>query len=224
MRPHFTESVQALALAPDGRTLATASNRGDVVLWDVASGRRQLTLPKHHEDVSCLSFSPDGTVLAANHRQEVRLWEIPPSPAGQVRLKETLSGQHEGSIRSLAFRPDGQALATGGADNRVVLWQLPSGQGSHPLIEHTGAVLALVFTPDGRTLVSGGEDGKVNVWHVQTRQKLLTLSAHRGPVRCLAIAKDGRTLASGGTAPNGAGEVYLWQGTSGQPPARTEFP
>jgi WD40 repeat protein/tRNA A-37 threonylcarbamoyl transferase component Bud32 len=215
MDPRFNDSVQALALAPDGRTLATASNHGDVALWDLANGRRRLALPLVHEEVACLSFSPDGTLLAANHRHKVRLWEVPRRAGQAVRLKQTLSGRHEGPVVSLAFAPGGQVLATGGADNRVVLWDLSTGMGIHVLFGHQGPVQALAFTPDGHTLVSGGADGKVKLWHARSGQELLTLAGHQGPVRCLAVARHGRTLASGGTAPSGAGEVYIWQGTSG---------
>jgi WD40 repeat protein/tRNA A-37 threonylcarbamoyl transferase component Bud32 len=207
MMPQFHATATALALSPDGQTLAAASGRGEVVLWDLAHGNKRKELPGRHEKVAALAFSPDGRTLAVNHDREVRLWDV--AAEGGPSLRRTLRG-HTRPIRCLAFSPGGRMLAAGGEDRRVVLWDLEGGHET-ALIGHTDAVLSVAFTPDGRTLASGGADGLVKLWHVRTGHELLSLAGHSGPVRCVAVSADGRTLASGGVTAAEAGEAFLWQ-------------
>jgi WD40 repeat protein len=210
MSPFFHESVRALAVSPDGRTLATVSGRGEVAVWDLPGGDKRLALP-HGQDVpSAVAFAPDGT-LAVNHGRDVRLWDL--SAEGGPRLLRTLTG-HSRPIRCLAFAPRGRLLAGGGEDRRVMLWDLEHNRET-ALRSHTDTVQTLAFAPDARTLASGGADGLVKLWHVRTGHELLTLSGHSGPVRSVAFSPDGKTLASGGVTTGEVGEAYLWQASAG---------
>ena len=50
-----------LAVHPDGRLLAVASNGGGLALWDVTAGVEVLSWPIEVKD---LAFTPDGAFLA----------------------------------------------------------------------------------------------------------------------------------------------------------------
>ncbi|MEU4766392.1 hypothetical protein AB0H12_24355 [Actinosynnema sp. NPDC023794] len=67
---------------------------------------------------------------------------------------------HSRQVASLAFGPDGHALASGAMDGTVRLWDV-SGQlrANQPLTGHVGPVYAAAFSPDGRTLATGGDYG-----------------------------------------------------------------
>jgi len=70
------------AFSPDGKTLATAGNDGDVddhqaQLRDVASGTITATLTGHGGVVTSAAFSPDGKTLAtSSFDHQVRLWDV----------------------------------------------------------------------------------------------------------------------------------------------------
>jgi WD40 repeat protein len=121
--------IHGVALAPDGRTLATltfGNVNQELTLWDLNGGLRwrctgQTTL------VSCLSFSLDGRYLAGGRRDgQVLIWQV---ADGRVILQHH---QHHEGVRAVAFSPDGRWLASGGADQMVWLWPLSPRQRTEP--------------------------------------------------------------------------------------------
>lgn len=72
--------IWSLAFAPDDQILAVGSTR-DVKLWNWREGREIATLLMRKGRISCLGFSPDGTMLvtgdAATDRQgTVTVWDV----------------------------------------------------------------------------------------------------------------------------------------------------
>ena len=104
---------------------------------------------------------------------------------------------HSQAIASLAFSPDGSALASGGADNTIKLWELGSGREIRTLGAHYPA-LSLAYSPDGRMLAFGTIEQGVKIVDVASGRELRTLSGHVGTVFEVAFSPDGRILASGG--------------------------
>src|SRR5688500_2433143 len=71
-----TALVYALALHPDGKTLATASFDTTVKLWDLAAGRELRTLAGHTGPVYGVAFAPDGAALASGAEDKtIRFWD-----------------------------------------------------------------------------------------------------------------------------------------------------
>ncbi|MBK9782533.1 MAG: TIR domain-containing protein [Anaerolineales bacterium] len=115
--------------------------------------------------------------------------------------------KHSDLIRTLAFSPDGKILASGSADNSIVLWDVatstPLGE---PLFGHSEWVMSVAFSPDGKILASGSADGTIILWDVQTRQKLATLIGHSQSVNSIAFSPNGKNLASGSSD----NSIILW--------------
>ncbi len=70
--------VRVVAFAPDGKTLAGARKDGDVLLWDVATGRLRQRYEGHTGAVRALAFSPDGRMVASGGMDAtILIWAVP---------------------------------------------------------------------------------------------------------------------------------------------------
>src|SRR5690606_35024765 len=102
---------------------------------------------------------------------------------------------HSSWVWGIDFSHDGRYLATGGADNSVIVWDVVEGRRWMTLSGHSGTVFAVRFSPDGQSLLSASVDGTVKLWSIQ-QPKPTSLPGHRQPVECLKFL-DATTLASG---------------------------
>lgn len=71
---------------------------------------------------------------------------------------------HKSPIMSLAFSICGRYLASGGADCKVLIWDLSHGHLVAELTGHEKTIHALAFSRCGNILVSGGLDCMLKVW------------------------------------------------------------
>ncbi len=200
LRGHSSD-VWAVAVSPDGGTIATGSADDTIKLWDAQTGSSFQTLRGHADDARALAFSPDGSILASGSYDEtIILWDT--STWREIR---TLTG-HTSQLRAVAFSPDGSLLASAAADNNVILWNVSSGRIGEVLSGHTYDVRCVAFSPDGSLLASGGNDLTAIVWNVSSGQIIKKIN-HDNNVRALAFTLDGSTLVSGlYTIP----QLYLW--------------
>ena len=126
---HITGNI---AYSPDGTRLAMPSSMG-IWIYDAHTGKELVLLTGHTEDVSGVSFSPDGATLASwSLDYTIRLWE-----ANTGEHLHTLNGARW--VDSVSFSPDGATLASTsihyidsrGTDRMVWLWDVNTGE-QHP--------------------------------------------------------------------------------------------
>ena len=89
-------------------------------------------------------------------------------------------------------------LATASFDDKVRLFELPSGKPRAVFDGHTDDVRSVGFSPDGRQIASAGNDKTVRLWDVDSGKSQAVITGHTNKVRALAFDSRGRFLASTG--------------------------
>ncbi|MBY0526392.1 MAG: serine/threonine protein kinase [Gemmataceae bacterium] len=188
-----TDSVYALAFAPDSTTVAVAHGK-TVILHDPTTAQPTGTLQGHGELVYALAYSSDGTrLLSASFDGTGKLWDV-----GTAKLLRTLA-RNGTPLCSVAIAANGTTAALGDRAGEIAIWDLGAEKQPVVLRGHGNRVSALAFMPDGKTLVSGSWDSTVRGWSMPDGKEIARLRGHQGSVGAVAVSPtDGRTAISVG--------------------------
>lgn len=219
--------ASAIAYSPDGRLFAVAGPGREAIpghrkrtshiwLYDAATmtvlsewslGTRQGT--------EALAFSPGAPLLAVAHSDDILLWDVadPREPVG----KQALTG-HRDTVKSLSFSADGQILASGGADERLRLWDTAAGEAvAEQRIdggEHT-LRFTVRFAASRRLLatVTGDATATLRLWDVNDPRVPRQVGKGVDGIREFDIASHGRRLVTGAER-----ELRVWDVPPGAAP------
>nr|AAX07490.1 unknown [Gemmata sp. Wa1-1] len=217
--PPHEKATWGIAVSPGCEHLLTSGADGAVVLRDLATGDEIRRFEFAAKLVWTVAFSPDGTKFAAG------CGEGPvPEESNVIKVWATADGKelnrltgHTSEVRAIEFRPDGQALASGGFDGTIRLWNLTTGTEIRTIDAHESIVERVRFLPDGRRVLTcggpmqdvrpNGEGGTVKIWDTVTGRELTCWRG--GPwsdLISIVPSRDGRSAVAGGRDKN----VRLW--------------
>jgi len=216
---------RAVALSPDGATLATCGNDNLVKLWDAATGAHRRTLTGHTSHVYNVAFHPSGTrLVSADLLGTVKDWDA--ATGACVRdLDAKVMHKYDptfradiGGARGMAVAPDGRVACAGitnvsnafaGVGNPLVVlfdWADGKSKALKPKDVFQGTAWGVGFLNDGTVIAGGGgSGGRVWFWSGADANSTHTLTppAH---VRDLAVHPAGDRFAV--ACATGAAVVY----------------
>lgn len=209
------EEVGGVTVSRDSHFLA-AGNGHEVMLWDLQT---RSPLPGLTNAAGRgLAFSPVTNVLAfscglAGGQKGIELWNVD----SRQRIHFI---PREGSVRSIAFSPDGSLLAAyeNASDTATVsLWSWPTQtllKSIRLAPARRGAAGVVTFSPDGDRLALGGDYGEIQVLQWRTGATVKVHSQTEEGVAALAFSSDGQWLAASFAYTDTF--IGLWDPVSGQ--------
>jgi WD40 repeat protein len=181
-----------------------------VLLITSCGNQQSVSIPSVSSPTRIASASPTSTQTRGPIKD---ISDLPVISLGNInRLKEIdhLVG-HEGAT-GVKFSPDGATLASYGADGRIRLWDIRSGD-EFATFRHHPVVMAIAFSPDGKLIASGGADKAIIVWDTETGLENKVFEGHAWGIGWQALdwSPDGSLIASG----DRAGVVRVWDVETG---------
>lgn len=158
---NHSNPVKKVAISPNGELLASGTEDGNIMIWELQTGKLKTPLAAHLQAISSLAFNPDGKTLASSsHDKTIKLWNMQTG-----HLLNILTG-HNGAVWSVAFSPNGKILASGSYDQKIKLWDVQNWQLLDSLAGHHKAVWSVAFNPKNNTFASGSSDETVKIWQL----------------------------------------------------------
>ena len=182
-------AMRDFAYSPDGTRFAIASSIG-IWLYDTATLEEVALLTDHTWEVSCVAYSPDGSLLASG------------SDDTTVRVCDAKTGEqkypplpHTRAVESVEFSPDGTELATA-TYLQVGIWDAKTGVKKQTLKGQTGGVTCMAFSPDGSLLAVACGGKAVELWDVKAGYEPCGIHVYGRLAKSLAFSPAGHLLAS----------------------------
>ncbi|UGT61795.1 AAA family ATPase [Nocardia asteroides] len=199
-------------LSEDGRTLAAATQTGELYTWDLtdsARPRRTAIIPVLDTVIAAAVFTPDTTMLfAASSRDDTnRVIVVDRRDPAHPRPGETLTAP--GLVQLLSISPDGTTLAAATAHG-VGLWDISEGPDRiTPLPALTGfdATVTTVRFGPGHLLAAGGDDRTIALFDLtdpRTPRPLAHITGPAATIQSLTFDTTGDQLAAG------IGDDQIW--------------
>jgi WD40 repeat protein len=205
----------SMAFSPDGTRVAAVvrpsdapradSPSGELIIYDAATGQQLHAISVIQGLTPRSAFSPDGARIGVvsqkagnGFESEVKVWDV---ASGQLVLALPVAFGGAMSATSVAFSPDGKALAAVGQASptrtELYVWDIPSGRQRFTLQgPFRSYFVQLAFSPDSTRITCAGGDTRVGLWDAVTGQELAMYRGHASNVCAVAFSGDGRHLLS----------------------------
>jgi eukaryotic-like serine/threonine-protein kinase len=187
--------LSSVAFSHDGKLIASASEDGQIKIWDTATGNEIRAISVPSKSVSSIAFSPtEYSLVSASDDKLVRLWD-----AMTGREIRRFSG-NENRVHAVAFSPDGSQIASAGEDRTVRVWDAASARPLHSLhpasIEVFGA-RNVAFSPDGKHLADSDFEGRIRIWDLRSEKEIKRVEGKGVRINSIVFSPDGAMLATG---------------------------
>lgn len=169
LNSYHNETVTSVKWSNDGNFLAVGTGGGEVQIWDSIRQEKIRCIAKHDGRVGSLDWNCD---LVASGSRDNSVFVSDMRCASEI-IK--FHG-HKQEVCGLRWSPNQKTLASGGNDNKLLIWDV--AKSSEPCMKfghHTAAVKALAWSPHERGLLSSGggtADRCIRFWNTLTGEQI----------------------------------------------------
>lgn len=197
--------ITSVGWSNKGNHLAVGTDHGETQIWDINHGKQIRSLSEHHQRISAIAWN--GSTLSTGSKDKMVL-------SRDLRMKNCITHHYAGhkqEVCGLKWSYDGQQLASGGNDNRLMIWNRYSDQPVAKFSEHQAAVKAIAWNPNQSGLLATGggtADRCIRFWNTHTLQPINCIDT--GSQVCnLMFSKTSNELVS--THGYSLNQIIVWK-------------
>lgn len=198
----YDDRLVGLAFSPDGRWLASATQKG-IVVWELTANRA-FTLCDLPSEVREIAFDRTGAVLGAvSYDGRLTVWQT----TDWSRVKSF--AEHDGKATGIAFSPSRDEVVTVGDSGSVVLRSTSDWSVMRRFSTGRKDLISVAYAPKETRIATAAISGEVDIWDVGQADPASTgrvLPVHESKRWKIRFTPDGRRIAVG----SWDGTVRMW--------------
>ena len=200
----YGEEITDVNWHPNGQSILTGSHASGANRYDVITGHLMRTYPGKSTKVA---LNPNGQYYASygqyDYNNDIRIRTLDTG-----HIFRFLSG-HSDTVKSVAWSPNSQYLATGSVDGTFRIWHVATDEVKK---KNVSTVLTIAWSPDGRFIATGSNDKMVRIWNANTGSMVSSFeTGYPYGVIKVVWSPDGKYLATAGKDDN---QVKIWDATT----------
>jgi WD40 repeat protein len=196
------DPVTALAFSPKADLALSGDRHGDMILWDLQTGRTMRRFRAHRGPVLRCAVAPNSRyAISGGEDGIVRLWDL--NTGEDIPL---LNAAWDEAVTALVYSHDGAHILAGGDRGRIALWNVRSGERLMKVRPSREAIESVAFSHDNTELAAAGfsqsSGNGLMAWRYQVAGAMhlpafTNPSPTGGTIYCLALGPNGRKLFVG---------------------------
>ena len=198
------EAATAVAVAPDGKSVAVGTDYGVVYVWSIKDGilTKELSFHQHSVGITSITYSSDGkNLICVCHAGECYRWDaVTGERVSKVIPKGAPSDVTDVSFTSaLVLSADGRRLAgrfdlrNKADEHRLHSWDTANGDELSLPDGHVSAVQNMAFQSDG-SFLSFSTTGDIILWNTKFEAKIRRELGKTAIGKSAALSSDGRVV------------------------------
>ncbi|KAK8951019.1 Protein SPA1-RELATED 3 [Platanthera zijinensis] len=198
------DEIWFLQFSYDGKCLASSSNDGSVIIWEVHEDGEvsfKCTLKGHQKPVVMIAWSPDGRYLLSCGMEEVvRCWDVDQAECLRVFEKHGLG------LLSCVWYPDGKKFFSGVTDRSISLWDLDGNEVENWKGHQTTKNSEMAVAKDGKQIIIMCKETTILMldWETKTAEPRLIEEDHT--ITSFSLSRDENFLLVNLSNQ----EIHLW--------------
>jgi WD40 repeat protein len=186
-------AITALAMTADGHHVISASQDGNLKIWDLEKEILIWTIQSSQGVCTALALTSDGHyALSGSHDRILKVWNL------ENGSEERILNDHLEQIQGVAVTPDSRWAISASTD--LIAWDLKTGEkrlftySRPPIYDRVYGVVTI--TTDGRFVISVKKDNTITVWHIESGKIVSWIRGGDHNINELFSLHDGKRLIS----------------------------
>jgi energy-coupling factor transporter ATP-binding protein EcfA2 len=196
-----TGRIIDVRFVPGKNSVITSGADKTIKLWDLLTNEGEVIF-RDNSDFTDIDVAKSGkSIVCVTSNGKLLRWDL------NTQTK-SLIYNHTTSLHAVAYDYEGEKIAIGDKDGKVLIINALTGKVIKSIYAHASRVLDLEFSPDNRLLASSSLDGIIRIWNVDDLNDLpIEIREHESWVESIAFSPDGKNLLS---SSNDGNAIYIW--------------